>query len=418
MEIRNLQWDSEFFGLRIGRADIATKEDAVCLANRYEELKQQYDLLYIFDPNKVGFAAEGAKLVDEKILYSKPCEARPQDSDVTFFHQVSPSKDLYRLALISGGWSRFQVDKHLPEGAYQRLYEKWIENACPQEGTNKQILIYADADHIVRGMITVDFEGESGHIGLVAVDTEYQHQGIGGKIISTLDGYLFHLGVKTLEVPTQKANTDACRWYERNGFKIASITPIYHWWLQPADKSSILSNYGVTLRRLTHDKIEMLRQWRNDPKIQQFMFYKEYITPEMQERWFANLDPKCNYYYIIEYKGKEVGCTNVRNIDWKTKIGEPGIFIYDDDCLNSDVGARASLCLKDFIWNELKLDAITIEVVRTNNRAFKLNSALGYHEIPNLPGDPEDKIRMIMTREDAFKPNKLFDRLRRIFNKQ
>ncbi len=45
------------------------------------------------------------------------------------------------------------------------------------------------------------------------------------------------------------------------------------------DDNLILENYGVRLKRLTHDKIELLRQWRNDPKIQQYMFYREYITP-------------------------------------------------------------------------------------------------------------------------------------------
>lgn len=231
MEIRALQWDSDFFELRIGRADISTKEDALSLANRYEELKKQYDLLYIFDPDNVGFAANGARLVDEKILYSKPCEPRQQYSDVSFFKQASPSEDMYRLALVSGGYSRFRLDKHFPKGSYQRLYEKWIESACPQQGTNKQILIMPDTNDIVRGMITINHDGELGHIGLVAVDPDCQHQGIGGKIMSTLDGYLFDLGVKTLEVPTQKANTDACRWYEKNGFAIESITPVFHWWL-------------------------------------------------------------------------------------------------------------------------------------------------------------------------------------------
>ncbi len=45
------------------------------------------------------------------------------------------------------------------------------------------------------------------------------------------------------------------------------------------DDNLILENYGVRLKQLTHDKIELLRQWRNDPKIQQYMFYREYITP-------------------------------------------------------------------------------------------------------------------------------------------
>ena len=179
----------------------------------------------------------------------------------------------------------------------------------------------------------------------------------------------------------------------------------------------VLEGYGVKLRRLTHDKIEMLRQWRNDPKIQQHMFYREYITPEMQERWFAKLDKKCNFYFIIEYEGKEVGCVNIKDINWETKTGEPGIFIYAEECLDSDVAQRANFLFGDFVWHELQLEAMTIEVVRTNKRAMEMNKTLGYKETPLLPGDPDYKVRMILTREEALKPHKLYDRLRKIFNK-
>lgn len=231
MEIRTLQWDSDFFGLRIGRADIRTKEDALSLAARHVDLMQKFDLLYVFDSHNLGFVAKGARLVDEKILYSKPCEPRKQFPEISFYQASQPSTDLYRLALVSGGYSRFKLDERLPKDSYERLYTRWIENACPKDGTNKQILISRDPQGTTKGMITIDHQGELGHIGLVAVDTDAQHQGIGGKIMSTLDGYLFEHGIKTLEVPTQKANTDACRWYEKNGFTIQSRTQIYHWWL-------------------------------------------------------------------------------------------------------------------------------------------------------------------------------------------
>lgn len=231
MEIRKLEWDSEFFGLQIGRVDLQTLDDAVDLALMHYDLKYQYDLLYVFSKEGLSFDAIGAELVDEKILYSKPCEPREQYNDISFYKQDTPSEDLYRLALVSGGYSRFKLDERLPQGCYERLYTRWIENACPKDGTNKQILTYLDAKNVAKGMITIDYQGELGHIGLVAVDADCQHQGIGGMIMSTLDGYLYDLGVKTLEVPTQKANKDACRWYEKNGFKVKSVTPIYHWWL-------------------------------------------------------------------------------------------------------------------------------------------------------------------------------------------
>ncbi len=232
MNIRKLEWDSEFFDLRIGCADIQTKEDAINLASMADMLKNEYDLLYIFDENHIGFHAESAQLVDEKVLYSKHCEHKHIFEDVTSYKESSPSDSLYHLALVSGGYSRFKLDQRFPKGSFERLYNRWIENACPQEGSNKQIFVYC-LDGITKGLITVDFNEKGlAHIGLVSVDDDCQHSGIGTKIMSTVEEYLYQIGfIHTLEVPTQKANIDACRWYEKNGFKVESITDVYHWWL-------------------------------------------------------------------------------------------------------------------------------------------------------------------------------------------
>ena len=139
----------------------------------------------------------------------------------------------------------------------------------------------------------------------------------------------------------------------------------------------VLEGYGVKLKRLTHDKIEMLRQWRNDPKIQQHMFYREYITPEMQERWFAKLDKRCNFYFIIEYNDKEIGLINVKDIDYEKMTGEGGVFIYDDIYLNSDVAYRAHLVMFDYFFEEIKLQSIYSHMISDNIRAIRFAQYLG-----------------------------------------
>ncbi len=231
MNISTLDWDSRFFGLRIGRVELQTPADAEALQKRHTEMKQQYDLLYVFDAAKAGFSADGALLVDQKILYSKPCKPRQTFKDVSLYQDDKPSDSLYHLALISGWYSRFKIDTRFPQGSYERLYRRWIENACPAPGTNKRIFIFSDTYRQTKGMLTIDFQDTLGHIGLVAVDTDAHHTGIGSKLMSTVENYLLEQGVKTIEVPTQKANINACRWYEKNGFKIQSKMPIYHWWL-------------------------------------------------------------------------------------------------------------------------------------------------------------------------------------------
>ena len=108
-----------------------------------------------------------------------------------------------------------------------------------------------------------------------------------------------------------------------------------------------ISNYGIKLRRITQDKIEMIRNWRNDPKIVQYMEYKEYITPEMQEKWFAKINNDKNFFFLIVIENKEIGLINIRDVDYKSKEGEAGIYIYDDDFYNSTISFQWAFVLYD-----------------------------------------------------------------------
>ena len=143
-------------------------------------------------------------------------------------------------------------------------------------------------------------------------------------------------------------------------------------------KIKLIDRYGIKLKRLTYDKIELVRRWRNDPKISQYMEYREEITPEMQEKWFQRIDNDNNFYFLIEIDNKEIGLINVRDIDYKKRQGEPGIFIWDDDYLNSTVSFQACLCLNDFCFETLELKKLVIHVLSDNKRAIKFNHAFGY----------------------------------------
>lgn len=176
-----------------------------------------------------------------------------------------------------------------------------------------------------------------------------------------------------------------------------------------------LTGYGVVLRRLTHDKIEMLRQWRNDPKIQQCMIYREYITPEMQEKWFARINNDHNFYFIIEYEGREVGLIDIKDVDYEKKTGEPGQFMYADDLLDSDVSMRASLCLMDFVWNVLELESMYIHVVASNKRALKYNLLVGYEIV--VSEENQDYLLLTLNREKAMNPSPRFARIVRALSK-
>lgn len=140
-----------------------------------------------------------------------------------------------------------------------------------------------------------------------------------------------------------------------------------------------LENYGVILKKLTHDKIELVRRWRNDPKISQFMEYREEITPEMQEKWFRKIDNSgVDFFFIIEYNGEEIGLINIRDVDFNKKTGEPGIFIWEDKYLNTGLAFRASLCIMDWAFYTLKLETLRAHILSDNKRSIQYAKARGY----------------------------------------
>lgn len=143
-----------------------------------------------------------------------------------------------------------------------------------------------------------------------------------------------------------------------------------------------LSKYGVKLKRLTKDKIELVRNWRNDPKISQFMEYREYITPEMQENWFKKIDNENNFFFIIEFEGNDIGLINIKDVDYDKKEGEAGIFIYNSDFLNSTISFQSVLNMFDFCFGDLRLNTIIAHILKDNIRAIKYNTALGFKKVP------------------------------------
>ena len=182
------------------------------------------------------------------------------------------------------------------------------------------------------------------------------------------------------------------------------------------DPNLTLTGYGVTLRRLSHDRIEMVRNWRNDPKISQYMLTQDYISPEMQEKWFQKVSQsETEFYFIVEYQNKPIGLICIRGINYEKKIGEPGQYIYDDGYLNSDVGMRAGLCLGQFIWDMLKLEGCYIYILDNNKRAIDYNLLIGYTQVDEYVGDNVHKY--VITRERALNPSPKMQRIRKILFK-
>jgi len=139
-----------------------------------------------------------------------------------------------------------------------------------------------------------------------------------------------------------------------------------------------ITRYGVTLERLLPEQSEMVRNWRNDQKISQFMFYKGEITAAMQQEWFASIDNEQNFFFVIIYKSEPIGLINISSIDWDNKTSYVGLFIYNEKFWASDVPVMASLAMLDVFFMLFDIQSAYAKVKGNNKVAHKYNSSLGF----------------------------------------
>ncbi len=168
----------------------------------------------------------------------------------------------------------------------------------------------------------------------------------------------------------------------------------------------IFRKYGITITRIKEKDIELVRQMRNSPEIQSKMYYKEYITPEMQKKWFQTVNNKENGYFIIEYAGQKIGLIHGKNNDFEKRISEGGIFIWDKGYINTIVPALASIILADYTFLVTHYKATYGKVLLSNKQTLEYNKLMGY--VPCEPLNNDTGVEwMILTHDNYFNKMKL-----------
>jgi RimJ/RimL family protein N-acetyltransferase len=147
----------------------------------------------------------------------------------------------------------------------------------------------------------------------------------------------------------------------------------------------ILRKYGVELKSITSSDLEQVRLWRTDSFVQERMFFQDGISIQEQEVWFESLK-NSDVYLIIEYKEREIGVINVKDIDFIKRTGEAGIFIGDKEFRQSFVPMLAILCLMNTFFLDFDFTSLTASLRADNEKALKFNLDLGY-EITSKSSD-------------------------------
>ncbi len=232
MFVERLAWDSDFFGYEVGKIDL--KNNMSLDYELFLIAASKYKLVYIFSKYSINY--DLINLVDEKIIFEKILDFQFEETNKDTFdiqsfdeniHSVSQIKN---LALESGIYSRFYLDKNFKNNEFEKLYISWIEQSINRK-IAFEILVATNKNKTILGFITLRKKNENTvEIGLVAVSEASRGKGIAKKLLNFSFKKVKELGFKTILVVTQNQNIPAMKLYESVGFEIKEKTFVYHYW--------------------------------------------------------------------------------------------------------------------------------------------------------------------------------------------
>jgi dTDP-4-amino-4,6-dideoxy-D-galactose acyltransferase len=239
-----LDWDTQFFGLRIARANVNRLDPEVARSLLAWCCEHKIDCLYFLadadDPVTVRLAeANQFKLVDLRVTLRVDLAAQPVAHKTAPGVTIAPvaATEVPALREIAAGShhdSRFYADPGFATARVNALYETWIEQSCQDKA---KVVFVAHWQGQVAGYLACACDStQTGRISLIAVATGFQGQGIGGALVETGLDWFRKQQLQDVCVVTQGRNTRAMRMYERFGFTVQAIQLWYHRWFSPAQE--------------------------------------------------------------------------------------------------------------------------------------------------------------------------------------
>lgn len=236
-----LEWDTNFFGFRIGRANINRLDNASLALLHQWQRENQIQCLYFLanadDRDTIALAEqEGFHLVEVRLIFERSLkdwqpQSRPIAAEGVIIRpaQAADIPALREIAMNSYVDSRFYFDRRFPENKWQEYYAFWVKKSC--EG-GAELALVAEMNGEIVGYITgqVDRTKSEAMYELTGVKESVRRLGVGQELFrSGLDWYV-QQGIAYVWLATQGRNVVTQRMVQRNGFITRACQLYYHKW--------------------------------------------------------------------------------------------------------------------------------------------------------------------------------------------
>lgn len=138
----------------------------------------------------------------------------------------------------------------------------------------------------------------------------------------------------------------------------------------------------VKLRAYENGDVEKAQAFVNDPELKYLLMpgVPYPITLADEKNFIEGISAfKETYSFAIEtLEGEYIGGCGLNNVDWKNRVGTVGIFIGEKKYWGKGYGTDAMKVLIGFIFDEMNLNRIVLNVYSFNERAIKSYEKCGF----------------------------------------
>jgi dTDP-4-amino-4,6-dideoxy-D-galactose acyltransferase len=227
-----LDWDSQWFGIPIGRVDLPELTDSSASEVDMWARKQGLKCVYIFVANDQPDAKcpPGFKPMDVRVEYElNPLLLAKGPADTSASMRPDEQEKICTLARRLFTETRFSRDTGFPRARVGELYAEWVRR--DSTGCIPGCQVIRDGNDIA-GFVTGRMDPHDatrGSIGLLGVAESHQGRSLGKHLLDHACRVFVNSGVTRVTVVTQETNRAACRLYEQAGH-IITRGRWYHRW--------------------------------------------------------------------------------------------------------------------------------------------------------------------------------------------
>jgi dTDP-4-amino-4,6-dideoxy-D-galactose acyltransferase len=232
-----LDWDTQFFGVRIARASTDRLETGSVAAMlgwcRAQAVACLYLLADAAHAPTTRLAEENRfSLVDIRMSLlgdlSRAPAGEPEPRAELGPVQPSEVEALRALAAVSHRDSRFYFDPGFERAACDKLYATWMDKCCSDPAGT---VLVARREGQIAGYLACQQQDDfTGRIVLIAVAAAYQRQHVGYALLAAGLHWFRQRKLRSVSVVTQGRNVAAQRLYQRFGFVTENVQLWYHRW--------------------------------------------------------------------------------------------------------------------------------------------------------------------------------------------